>query len=275
MRRRRRLAMLAAAAVITLGVSSSPSPVMAASARQALNQRMPEVKFQGQSLRDCMDFIRDVSGANIHVNWRALEAAGVTGDTPVYVRLRDVPLRKVLNVLLSEAAPGTNLTYYSSEGVIEVTTSEIADAEMVTKVYPVEDLLIEVPDFNNAPDFSLFLSQTGGSGGGGGGGGSMGGGGGYGGGGGGLGGGGGGFGGGGGGLGGGGGGFGGGGGGLTQEKIRTKQERADDLVTLIRETIRPEIWKENGGTAAVRYYNGNLIVTAPRSVQEAIGGPLE
>jgi len=246
MRRRRRLAMLAAAAVITLGVSSSPSPVMAASARQALNQRMPEVKFQGQSLRDCMDFIRDVSGANIHVNWRALEAAGVTGDTPVYVRLRDVPLRKVLNVLLSEAAPGTNLTYYSSEGVIEVTTSEIADAEMVTKVYPVEDLLIEVPDFNNAPDFSLFLSQTGGSGGGGGGGGSMGGGGGY-----------------------------GGGGGLTQEKIRTKQERADDLVTLIRETIRPEIWKENGGTAAVRYYNGNLIVTAPRSVQEAIGGPLE
>jgi hypothetical protein len=78
-------------------------------------------------------------------------------------------------------------------------------------------------------------------------------------------------------LGGGGGGFGGGsgGGGLTQEKIRTKQERADDLVTLIRETIRPEIWKENGGTAAVRYYNGNLIVTAPRSVHEAIGGPVE
>lgn len=270
MRCPRGLAILAV--VIMLGASSS---AMAVSARAALNQKMPEVKFQGQGLRDCLDFVRDVSGANIHVNWRALEAAGVTPDTPVNVRLRDVPLRKVLSVLLSESAPGTNLTYYTSEGVIEVTTSEIADAEMITRVYPVEDLLIEVPDFNNAPDFSLFLNQTGGSGGTGGGGGGMGGGG-YGGGGGGFGGGGGGFGGGGGGLGGGGGGFGGsGGGGLTQEKIRTKQERADDLVTLIRETIRPEIWKENGGNAAVRYYNGNLIVTAPRSVHEAIGGPVE
>jgi hypothetical protein len=269
MRRSRGLAILVA--VIALGVSSS---AMAASARAALNQKMPEVKFQGQGLRDCMDFLRDVSGANLHVNWRALEAAGVTPDTPVNVRLRDVSLRKVLTVLLSEAAPGTNLTFYTSEGVIEVTTSEIADAEMITRVYPVEDLLIEVPDFNNAPDLSLFMNQASTSGGGGTGGGM--GGGGYGGGGGGFGGGGGGFGGGGGGLGGGGGGFGGGsGGGLTQEKIRTKQERADDLVTLIRETIRPEIWKENGGTAAVRYYNGNLIVTAPRSVHEAIGGPVE
>ena len=53
------------------------------------------------------------------------------------------------------------------------------------------------------------------------------------------------------------------------------RDGADQLVTLIRETIRPTIWKENGGTAAIRYYNGNLIVTAPRSVHEAIGGPLE
>jgi hypothetical protein len=41
---------------------------------------------------------------------------------------------------------------------------------------------------------------------------------------------------------------------------------------MIRETVRPEIWRENGGAASIRFYNGNLIVTAPRSVQEAIGG---
>lgn len=72
-----------------------------------------------------------------------------------------------------------------------------------------------------------------------------------------------------------GGGGGGSGGGRGTEKIKSKVERAEALVTLVRETVRPEIWKENGGNAAVRYYNGNLIVTAPRSVQEAIGGPLE
>jgi hypothetical protein len=241
----------------------------APSARGALNQKLPEVKFQGQTLRDCFDFIRDVSGANIHVNWRALEAAGVTPDTPVNVRLREVPLRKVLNVLLSESGAGGTLTYFTSEGVIEVTTSEIADADMITRVYPVEDLLMEVPDFDNAPDFSLEFGSGGGGGGGGGG----------------RGGGGGGRGGGGGGRGGGGGyggggsmmgsGGGGGGGGRGSEQVKSKAERAEALVTLVRETVRPEIWKENGGTAAVRYYNGNLIVTAPRSVHEAIGGPVE
>jgi hypothetical protein len=274
MRRRRRLAILAAA--ITLGVSSFA--MAAPSARAALERRLPEVKFQGQTLRDCFDFIRDVSGANIHVNWRALEAAGVTSDTPVNVRLREVPLRKVLNVLLSESGAGGTLTYYTSEGVIEVTTTELADADMITRVYPVEDLLIEVPDFDNAPDFSLMAAggQGGGSGGGGGRGGGGGGGGrGGGGGGGGRGGGGGGYSGGGGGGSGGGGLGGGGGGGRGTEQVKSKAERAEALVTLVRDTVRPEIWKENGGTAAVRYYNGNLIVTAPRSVHEAIGGPIE
>jgi len=55
----------------------------------------------------------------------------------------------------------------------------------------------------------------------------------------------------------------------------TKTERADALVKMIREVIRPEIWRENGGEASIRYYNGNLVVTAPRSVHEALGGPLE
>jgi hypothetical protein len=50
---------------------------------------------------------------------------------------------------------------------------------------------------------------------------------------------------------------------------------ADSLVKLIMDTIRPEIWKENGGNSTIRFFQGNLIVTAPLSVQEAIGGPVD
>jgi len=32
------------------------------------------------------------------------------------------------------------------------------------------------------------------------------------------------------------------------------------------------VWKEQGGPATIRYYNGMLVVTAPRAIQEAIGG---
>ncbi len=264
----RKLAGLAAVAV--LGLSShamAGTSNQQAVANSALGRTLPEVKFQGSSLKDCVDFLRDVSGANLHVNWRALEAAGITGDTPVNMRLREVSLRKILTTLLNETGPGGILTFYTSEGVIEITTAELADKEMITRVYPVDDLIMEIPDFDQAPNFSLD-SSSGGSGGGGGGRSGGGGGGGRGGGGGGSSG----YGGGGGGGGGGLFGGGGGGGGQTKEKTTTKQERADALLTMIRETIRPEIWREAGGTASIRYYNGNLIVTAPRSVQEALGG---
>ena len=58
------------------------------------------------------------------------------------------------------------------------------------------------------------------------------------------------------------------------QTTRTVQERGDDLVTLIREVVRPSIWRENGGTASIKFFSGKLIVTAPISVHEAIGGPV-
>src|SRR4051812_37656615 len=101
----RRFAGLAAAVVLGMSTHTFAANQSAVATR-ALNTLLPEIKFQGQSLKDCFDFLRDVSGANIHVNWRALEAAGVTGDTQVNMRLKEVPLRKVLNVILSESGAG-------------------------------------------------------------------------------------------------------------------------------------------------------------------------
>jgi hypothetical protein len=46
-------------------------------------------------------------------------------------------------------------------------------------------------------------------------------------------------------------------------------------VDLIVQTVYPNMWVQNGGKASIRFFNGNLIVTAPRSVHEAIGGPVD
>jgi hypothetical protein len=97
-----------------------------------------------------------------------------------------------------------------------------------------------IPDFTDAPQFSLDASQNQSGGGGGGGG-----------------------------------GFGGGGGGgqvtiantlfanqgqigQNQQPVKTKAERAQDLVDLIENIVFPDIWKENGGTASIRYFNGSI-----------------
>jgi hypothetical protein len=262
---RRVLCFVALLAVVLISSDRAPaeSSVSARAKRSVLDQTLPEVKFTNVALKDAIEFFRDVTGANIHVNWRAMETAGVAADTNVNMRLREVPFRKALGLLLSEAGAGTALTYYVDSNVIEVTTRELADKELFTRVYPVDDLVVDIPDFNQVPDLSLLATSTGGTGGGGGGG-RSGGGGGY--------------------SGGGGGGGGGqglfGGQGLNgnggnSEKTKSKQERGEDLVKLIEELVYPDVWRDNGGPASIRYYNGQLIVTAPRSVHEAIAGRMD
>lgn len=203
-------------------------------ARRALDRVLPELKFNNVSLDDAIDFLRDASAANIHVNWRALEQINITPDMIVNLQLRGVSLRKAMSLLLSEAGGVDQLTFYIDDGVIEITTRQIADNIHYTKVYPVEDLLMGIPNFE-PPSFNFQSGSDGNSGGGG--------------------------------L--------GGGGQAGKENSTTKTERADALVQLIRDTIQPEIWRENGGTASIRYFKGHLIITAPRTVHESIGGPLE
>jgi hypothetical protein len=47
---------------------------------------------------------------------------------------------------------------------------------------------------------------------------------------------------------------------------------AYDIAQLIRDTIEPDIWLENGGQyGTIRYYDGRLIVSAAPFVQRQIG----
>jgi hypothetical protein len=246
----RRIGLAGTALVLGIAtVTISPAP-QTAQARvgittASMSRSLPEMKFDGVALADCIDFLRDITSANIVVNWKALEGAGVTRETLVNLKLRNVTLRKALNLICSEASGGDGITYTIDEGVIEITTTELANQQMYTRVYPVGDLLMEIPNFDNAPNFSLDQNQGGGGGrGGGGGGGNQG-------------------------L------FGGNGGGNNtneKDKGKTKDERAEELLSLIRDVIYPDIWRDNGGTASIRMFRDNLIVTAPRMVHEALAG---
>jgi hypothetical protein len=212
-----------------------------AEARQILKHKVTDVNFNNVALSDAIDNIRDRSGLNVHVNWRALEGVGITRQTAVSARMHDVPLRKLLRTIINDAGSADTITYYLDDGVVEITTREMADQQMITKVYPVADLVAEIPNFAG-PNVQLSSVGQGG-----------------------------------------GGRSGGGGGGslfsdrssdstTTNQQPKTKQQSAEDLVTLIKDTVKPEIWRDNGGTAAVRYFNGHIIVTAPRSVHESLGG---
>lgn len=240
-RLRNRLVLVAVAAgLLSLAAFAPP-----ARAQRVLGTVVPKLEFDNMPLEECIDYLRDLTEANIHVNWKVLEEAGITPDTPVNLRLRGVSLRKALTLVLAEVSGGEGLTFDVDGGVIEITTRELADQKVYTKVYPVGDLLLEIPDFDDAPNFSLESQNSNNQGGGQGGQGGQ------------------------------------GGNGIfdedsndedEEEDVKTKEERAQELVDLIKEVIQPDIWRDNGGPASIRYFNDTLVVTAPRSVHEAIGG---
>ena len=57
----------------------------------------------------------------------------------------------------------------------------------------------------------------------------------------------------------------------TGQAGQTEQVRGEKLVEIIKMLVTPEIWVDNGGLSQIRYFGGNIIVTAPRSVQLQIG----
>src|SRR6266480_8105683 len=237
---RRTLLGAVAALMLTIsGAAFGAARAANAQTRAQLDRLVPNISFTNVTLKDAVEFLRDVSGSNMHVNWKAIEAAGVTQDTQINIKLRQVTLRKVLGLLLTEASGGVGLTFYIEDGVIEITTSELADNQMYTVVYPVQDLLVEPPVVVAPPDFMLRGNNNGGNNAGNAGG------------------------------------IGFGNANQQQAQPKDKDAKARELVDLIVETVSPQVWAPNGGKATIKFFNGNLIVTAPRSVHEAIGGPVD
>jgi Flp pilus assembly secretin CpaC/uncharacterized membrane protein YgcG len=218
-----------------------------------LDRRLPEVKFDAVGFSDVVDFLRDLTQANIFVNWRALEAAGVDKNAPVTARLRDVPFSKVLRTILDDVSGGTvKLGYTIDEGVITISTDDDLAKNTSTRVYDIRDLIIDVPDFTNAPTFDLTQNNNssgttvgaggGGGNGGGGGGGNL-------------------FGG------------GGGGGGNDNTTTATRQTLTEAIIKLIEGTVSTDSWKDNGGnvgTISDLSGSGQLVVTQTPENQRAL-----
>ena len=90
-----------AVAGLLLASSGSLAANRSASAqtRELLNKPLPStvtIDFRkGVPLRDALDFLRDVSGANFHINWKAIEAAGMDANTEHLSKKIGVSRRRV------------------------------------------------------------------------------------------------------------------------------------------------------------------------------------
>lgn len=126
-----------------------------------LDRKLPEVRFDRVSLEDAIEFLRDLTGANIYVNWGALQASMIDKSTPVTARLRDVRLSKALQVILQDAGsvpvPRVSLDYAVEDGVITISTTEDLEqnAVYIPRTYDLNDLLL-TPRAVDRPDTQIL-----------------------------------------------------------------------------------------------------------------------
>jgi len=157
---RRILSIAALSFTLSVVTLADPSPAPELTTKQLLNSRVNVIDFNQIALADALEYLRDTTGMNIFVNWAALESIGVDQSTQITVKLRQVGVRKLLDLMLNSAAPG-QLSWFVDDNVIHITSADLSNQAMVTRMYPVEDLMLEIPNFKG-PQMDLDTNGQGG-----------------------------------------------------------------------------------------------------------------
>ncbi|HZW08308.1 MAG TPA: hypothetical protein VFF69_00255 [Phycisphaerales bacterium] len=231
----------AQAAPASAGLAASPAQLKRENLSKLLRQ-VPDVNFQDHRLEDVIRFVREITGAEIEPLWVGEQnAEGLNPDALVTLQVKRVSALKLLEMVLEKVEDDTavysggNSWQMTDWGTLEVGPKNLLARHMRLEVYPINDLLWEIPNYTEAPEIDLqsVLQSSGGGGG-------------------------------------------------AQSPFqqnqqqdverRTIAERAEEVVDIIEALVEPEQWLSGGGTASIRYFQGNLLVRAPDFVHRQLGG---
>lgn len=110
-----------------------------------------EINLSETPLSLALEYLRDLAGVNMHVNWKALEAVGIKKDTAVTIQAKDITVARALDMVLDQLNPTrdrlSSAYWVVQDGVVEVTTGDLLNRETKTRVFEVGDLLMVVPNF--------------------------------------------------------------------------------------------------------------------------------
>lgn len=201
-----------------------------------------QVEFREQRLEDVMKFFTEVTGADIEVLWTDEQnTTGLDKETIINLKSNGASALKLMERVLEKAQGGTtqgeNTWQITDSGGLQVGPKVRLNAYKRLEIYDIADLLVDVPRYNNVPQFDLssVLSNSGQGGGGqspfqn------------------------------------------------TQQNQNTnfgdRTQKTTDLITLIQELVEAEQWVDNGGTGGtIRVFQSALIINAPDYMHRALNG---
>jgi hypothetical protein len=211
---------------------------------QMLNQRLPEVSFIDTPLEQVFDFVSELTRANVVIKWQLLTDNGISRDKPITIKAKNLKLSQFLWMLMNEVGGSDlKLAYRASGNLIIFSTDDDLGKEMVIKVYDISDLLLRIPNASSRSGLDASQALQGAQGGG-------------------------------------------GGGNLFQQNDDNENDQqnqdptgagdpyAVQLVSLIRDTIEPDSWAQNGGSGTIHMLRGQLVVRNTILVHQKLGGYL-
>jgi hypothetical protein len=222
-----------------------------------LAARTPAFDLKSASLRSAVRQVADATRSNIVLGLRGLQDAGVDPGATLDFSAPAGTAKETLLALLQTAAPNVDIVITAEDKVISIATQAQADNTVVTRTYFLEDLLANVPRFvspdtnlneiggrptNQSLDFSTPVSYSA----------------------------------------------------LAAYRAGTSSSTAAPakapartsahrpspdnnsigITELITSTVRPDIWKVNGGKVGeIGVYGNRVTIRAPQSVHALLEGP--
>ena len=108
------------------GAATKPAaPAKRVPIRKKLARKIERLSFADIGLKDVFQFLREYSGANLHVCWRVLGAAGIERDTKISLDVRRISVLRALELVardVSGASPKSDVTFVIEPNLVIVST---------------------------------------------------------------------------------------------------------------------------------------------------------
>lgn len=241
-------ACLVALAGVAPGAQAQTTPATVSTThpkRDTANRMMRPitVEFSQTRLEDVMKFLTDVTTADIEVMWTDNQnVTGLDKETEITLNARGASALAVLEKVLEKAATdsagsGGNAWQLTPSGTLQVGPKARLNRWKRVEVYPIGDLLLDLPNYIDAPEFDLQAVLQGAQGGGGGGQSPF---------------------------------------QVEQNQnrdTRTQDEKARDLINILTRLVEPDQWADGGGDGGtITFYQGSLLVNAADYMHRELAG---
>lgn len=108
--------------------------------------RQVSMQFENEPLQSVINRLAVDSNINIRLDPQGLEEQSINSDTPITITVTGIQMKSALNLILEPL----NLGYTIKDEVLKITSVVRQKGDLETRVYPVADLVLPLPNFANS-----------------------------------------------------------------------------------------------------------------------------